>query len=300
MKKVLNRNTVSLAMSEASKIIRNKSEISYGYVTIKMTQSRIDKGLIAIPISLATWFPKHSGIVYVYLGDSSVMQQKTYSSYDSSTRECRIGGVREWFDESGIKSGDEIVIQVIDKANFVYRLVPERKFVTKTQELQHRFDKSETEIEATENVDTIGQWVYLDKMKVVLNEFKRLVNTMPLEDRKYAQKRDRTRERLPAGLRSLLEGIYHGHCQVCDFWFLTRDNKPYFETHHLNPLYGHHPKNIIVVCGNCHNQFEHANVHHDFNNDGWLTGVSFNERRVPVKQVVLDVELEDSFKELYI
>ncbi|MBM3143109.1 MAG: hypothetical protein FJ005_08765 [Chloroflexi bacterium] len=73
----------------------------------------------------------------------------------------------DWFKESGIKSGDEIVIQVIDEENFVYRLIPEREFITKTQELQHRFDKSESEKEASEKVATLVGWVHLDKQEVV-------------------------------------------------------------------------------------------------------------------------------------
>jgi hypothetical protein len=55
----------------------------------------------------------------------------------------------DWFKETKIKSGDEIVIQVIDKENFIYRLIPEKKFISKTQELQHGFDNSESEQEAS-------------------------------------------------------------------------------------------------------------------------------------------------------
>jgi len=38
------------------KIIQ-KSSLNYNYQTIKITKSRIDKGLIAIPRSLLDWFP---------------------------------------------------------------------------------------------------------------------------------------------------------------------------------------------------------------------------------------------------
>lgn len=79
------------------KVFRSKSQINYSYATIKITQSRVDKGLIAIPITLAKWFPDHNETIQVYLNDSPVSQTKHYSSYNSSTRECRIGGMREWF-----------------------------------------------------------------------------------------------------------------------------------------------------------------------------------------------------------
>lgn len=286
---------------ESSQIIRSKSQISYNYMTIKMTQSRLSKGLIAIPIPLAKCFPKRSGSIHVYLDNSPVLQPKTFSSYESSTRECRIGGVKDWFKENGIKSGDEIVIQVIDKENFIYRLIPEQKFVKEIRELQLSFDKSEGGREASEKLTTLAQWTSLDKKQVVYNEYKRLVDTITAQDREYVEKRlSRARETTPASLRTLLETIYQGHCQLCDFWFLKRDNSPYFEIHHLNPLQGHHPKNLVVVCGNCHNQFEHANVGHEFNNDSWLIRVLFNEGIYQVNQIALNIKWEDSVKALFI
>lgn len=287
-------------MRKSPQIIQSKSEINYNYVTIKMTQSRIDKGLIAIPVSLAEWFPKHNAMVHVYLDDSPVLQHKNYSSYESTTHEYRIGGMRKWFEKNNIKNGDEIVIQVIDKENFIYRLISERKFIIKTRELQESFDNSESEQEASEKIITLAQWTDLDKQKVVSNEYHRLINTMPIEDRQFKERSIRSRKTAPASLRTLLEDIYKGHCQVCDFWFLKRDNNPYFEIHHLNPSQGHHPKNLLVVCGNCHNQFEYANVYHKFNNNGWLIEISFNDRIHSVNQPALYTKTEDSLKELFI
>ncbi|MBC8275848.1 MAG: HNH endonuclease [Chloroflexi bacterium] len=286
---------------ELPQVIRTRSQINYSYMTIKMTPSRIDKGLIAIPVPLAKWFPERSGTIAVYLDDSPELQTKTFSSYESSTRECRIGGVADWFRKNGITRGDEVVIQVIDEEDSVYRLIPEKRFIVETQRLQQRFDNSESEEEASGKIMMLAEWIQLDKEEVALNEFKRLIDIVPIEDRQYARSRlSRARERVPASLRTLLEDIYKGHCQVCDFWFCKRDNRPYFETHHLNPLGGHHPKNVVVVCGNCHNQFEYTDAHHDLNMDGWLTRVSFNERTYPVNQVAVDMKLEESFKELFI
>jgi uncharacterized CHY-type Zn-finger protein len=288
-------------MQESPQTIRTKSAINYNYMTIKMTQSRIDKGLIAIPVSLTKWFPRFSSTVHVYLDDLPDLQPKTFSPYESSTRECRIGGLAGWFKEKEIKSGDEIVIQVIDEEKSVYRLVSEGIFITKTLELQDGFDKSESEQEASGKVNTLGQWVQLDRQKVMLSEFNRLIDIMPLESREYAKRRlSRARERVPANLRILLEGIYKGHCQLCDFWFLNRSKKAYFETHHLDPFQGHHPKNVVVVCGNCHNQFEYANMHQDFDTDGWLIRVSFNDRTYLVNQAVLGTKPERPFKDVFV
>jgi hypothetical protein len=208
--------------------------------------------------------------------------------------------MKQWFRQNNINSGDEIVIQFIDKERFIYRLIPERNFILKTKELQHRFDLSENEQEASGKITTLAQWIYLDKNKVVLNEYNRLINTSPSEDREYIKKSSsRTRESAPANLRILLGDIYKGHCQLCDFWFLKRDKKRYFEIHHLDPFKGHHPKNLVVVCGNCHNQFEHADVKQEFDDNNWLVRVSFNQTKYSVRQALLTTKVEPFVKELF-
>ena len=282
-------------------VIRTKSQINYSYATIRITQSRIDKGLIAIPVALAEWFPDHNESIQVYLDDSPVLQTKHYSSYASSTRECRIGGARQWFQKNNINNGDEIVIQFIDKEHFIYRLIPERNFISTTQELQRSFDDAENEQEASAKITTLAHWTHLDNSKVVFNEYYRLINTSPSKERRHIEKSlTRARESVPANLRTLLGDIYRGHCQVCDFWFLKRDKQPYFEIHHLDPLKGHHPQNVLVVCGNCHNQFEYATVQQEFNEERWLINVSFNESMYPVTQAVLMRKMEVFSKELFI
>ena len=160
---------------KSSNVIRSKSQINYDYATIRVTQSRIDKGLIAFPVSLAGWFPDRNETIQVYLDDSPVSQNKHYSSYTSSTHECRLGGVNQWFQQNNIMSGDEIVIQLIDKEHFIYRLVPERNFIIKTQELQQGFDNSQTEQEASGKITTLAQWTRLDQGKVMFNEYYRFV-----------------------------------------------------------------------------------------------------------------------------
>ncbi|MFQ5861581.1 MAG: HNH endonuclease [Candidatus Brocadiales bacterium] len=207
----------------------------------------------------------------------------------------------EWFRDNNIKDGDEVVVQLVDKEKFIYKLVPEHKFLIKTNELQKDFDESENEAEASEQVAKLAKWTDLDKREVVLNEYRRLLDTSKVEERRYVERpSSRAGESVPYNLRALLGCIYQGHCQVCDFWFLKRDNTPYFETHHLKRSLGNNPKNIVLVCANCHRQFEYAHVLSKFNDDNWLVMVSFNEKTYPVNQVVLKTELEDSFKKLFI
>ena len=282
-------------------MIKIESKINYSYATIKVTQSRIDKGLIAIPVSLVQWFPDHKTTIKVFLDESAVLHNKSYSPYTSSTRECRIGGMAEWYKENKLKDGDEIVVQLIDKKHFIYRLVPEQKFLLKTQELQSSLDKAESENEASEKIITLANWADLEKKKVVLCEYHRLIKSTPIKERRYMNKySNRVKEDVPPNIRVLLGELYQGHCQVCDFWFLKKDNKPYFEIHHINPAQGHHPINLVVVCGNCHNQFEFANVRNEFTANSWLTTVSFNNKPYLVNQIFLKTRWEESFKQLYI
>lgn len=290
------------AMSwNSSQVIQSRSLINYSYATIEITQSRLDKGLIAIPMSLAAWFPDYNTTVQVYLDNSPVLYTKTYSSYKSATRECRIGGMAEWFKENRIHSGDEIVIQLVDKERFIYRLIPERTFILKTKELQARFDESEDEADASDKIISLAEWTDLDEQKVMLNEYYRLTNTMPIEERRYASKySNQVREGVPCNLRVLLRDIYKGHCQVCDFWFLKRDNTPYFEIHHINASQGNNPKNLLLVCANCHRQFEFAGVQHEFTNEGWLAKVSFNRKIYSVNQILVKTRLGDYVKKSFI
>ncbi len=282
-------------------IIKSKSKINYSYATIRMTQSRIDKGLIAIPASLEKWFPDHIDTIHVYLDDSLILRTPKYTPRTSSSRECRIYTMKDWFKKNKIKDGDEIVIQAIDREKCIYRLTSEIKFIEKTQILQKNLDKSETEEEASEKIITLAQWTNLDRYKIIMNEYYRLIDTMPIKERQSIRKQsNRMRENVPANMKTLLEGIYKGHCQVCDFWFLKKDNKPYFEIHHLNPLKDHHPKNVVAVCGNCHNQFEYANLSQEFNQHGWLIKVSFNNIFYPVKQAILTEPTKEFFKEVFI
>lgn len=163
-----------LRRGNARSMIKVKSSINYNYATIKTTQSRIDKGLIAIPMSLVKWFPEHNARIRIYLDDAATPEIKNYSSYKSKTRECRIGGMAEWFRRNKIKDGDEIVVQLIDKKHFVYRLIPESKYILKTHELQESLDSSEDDVSAKEEIVKLSKWASIDRGQVVLNEYVRL------------------------------------------------------------------------------------------------------------------------------
>ena len=288
-------------ISRLLKIIKTKSEINYDYQTIEISQSRIDKGLIALPRSLTGWFPDHHTTIRVYLGDSPIPEVKNYTSYTGSTNESRIGGMADWFNANNIRGGDEIVIQLIDEKEGIYRLIAENDFIIKTKKLQDSFDNSQDEEEALEGVVQLAKWTELDKSRVSLNEYRRLVDTMPIRKREYVSRQsNQTRERAPHNLRVLLGEIYQGCCQVCDFTFLKKDDKPYFEIHHIDPVESHQPKNLMVVCANCHRQFQFANVDHIFNDESWLIKVNFNQSSYDINQILLNAKIEDFMKQTHV
>jgi hypothetical protein len=95
-----------------------ESKIPFNYKTIKTTQSRIDKGLLAVPVSLIDHFPKNKTKIYVTFGPSLKVIPKNFTPYTSSSRECRIGGMRKFYEDFQIKNGDELVIQILDEKKY--------------------------------------------------------------------------------------------------------------------------------------------------------------------------------------
>ena len=64
-----------------------KNEIGYSYVTIKITKSRINKGLLSIPISLLDRFPKEKQKITIFFDDEEKSSYKGFAPYTSSSKE---------------------------------------------------------------------------------------------------------------------------------------------------------------------------------------------------------------------
>ena len=94
--------------------------------------------------------------------------------------------------------------------------------------------------------------------------------------------------------------IYHGHCQVCEFTFLKKDNNPYFEIHHIDPNQGDYLRNLVVVCANCHMQFEFANLINTFDDEDWLCEICFNDIKKNVFQIIKTIKVSEFFKRQYL
>jgi len=282
-------------------IEKTESSTNYSYVTFKVTKSRIDKGLLAIPKSLAhEYFPDHNSEIQISSNESGRFEAKNYTSFASSSREARIGGMKLWYYKNKISDGDEIVVQVIDRENLKYKILPERHFLNKIQQLQEGFDKSENESEAGDRLSVISSLTGLDKSTIALNEALRLVQSA-MRVRKYSSENVRKlKESVPASLKSLLREIYQGRCQLTNFGFIMKNGKPYFEVHHINANVGNHIKNVLAVCPNVHAQFTYANVYLKFDNDGWLHKVRLNKTEFMVNQKIRDYYNKEGFnKQVY-
>jgi predicted HNH restriction endonuclease len=275
------------------KKIEEKSEINYDYRTIRVTKSRIDKGLLAIPRSLSNYFPKEGKMIGIYLDDSQNLDMKTFSSFNSTTNENRIGGLKNWFRKNEIKEGEEVVLQIIDKNLNIYRLIRENFFLERTKRLQKILDQSENEIIISNKINQISNWTHIKKDRIIKNEYIRLSNLSTNNERKIVKDANKYRRELcPTNIRFILGYLYKGMCQVCSFTFLKIDKTPYFELHHLDPIIGHNPKNLVLVCANCHRQFEHAKVRKQFDKNGWLSRVTFNDKEFSINQTLYSLKKE--------
>jgi hypothetical protein len=272
------------------------SKIPFNYTTIKVTQGRLDKGLLAIPVSLVHFFPKRKGKIYVATGLSDRGTPKTFTPYTSSSRECRIGGMRDFYEKFHVKNGDEMVVQRLDLDS--YRVMTEAQFEHLVKEAEKGFDKAKDESTAEVNLKAISEIANTKPEDTLFSEYYRLT-TMQVQKRKRIATAPRAvREDTPASIRTLLAGIYHGRCQVTGFGFLMKSGKPYFEIHHIKPEFGNHVKNLLVVSPNVHAQFDHAFVEEYFDEDGWLRQVKLGDTLLPVKHAI-DVVPKEFAKEIH-
>jgi hypothetical protein len=275
--------------------LKQKSDINYNYSTIKVTKSRIEKGLLAIPVSLIDKFPDNKKEITIYFDSSSTFLQKSFTPYNSSSRECRIGGMKNFFTRYNIQSNEEIVIQFLDKD--VFRIIPEKRFkkiITTTQ--QSIISSNEDEFK--KSVSLIEKLTNESKSTILRNEYVRLVGGEIKKRKQKLAKPRLVKENVPKSLRNILEEVYKGKCQVSGFTFLTKSGNPYFEIHHIKPELGNHLKNLLVVSANVHAQFTFAPLKEVFDNEGWLREISFHDENHKVTQAI-DKISTSFFKETY-
>ena len=259
------------------------SSISYDYITVRTTQSRIDKGILAIPVSLVHLFPKKAARLFL-VDEKGAEGPKSFTPLSASSGECRISGLKAFYSENSISDGDEIVVQLLDDGKF--RLIPERAFERRVLQLEKQMERSQTDAETSQLLKRLSEMTNKSAREVAGSEFVRLSSKINEKRRMLRIRLSRTRESVPASLRRILLELYSGKCQVSGFTFLTKSGAPYFETHHINPQAGNHVRNVLVVSPNVHAQFTYASVEHAFDEEGWLREVRFNDRYYPVFQII--------------
>lgn len=260
-----------------------KSNLPLSYITIKTTKSRIEKGLLAIPVSLIDLFPKSGNKIFL-VNQNGVIEEKSFTPYNSSSRECRIGGLRAFYENYQISDGEELVVQLIDENKF--KILPEKLFSKKLKNVLSEFETSDDETHVENILSKISEITNLPKREVLKNEFVKLSNNKIEYRKKVARNATSVRESVPYSIRKILLELYKGECQLTNFTFLTKSGNPYFELHHIDPDKGNHLKNLLVVSPNIHAQFTYANLEQYFDNDGWLRKVKFNQNEYTVYQAI--------------
>lgn len=260
-----------------------KSLIPFDYVTIKTTKSRIQKGLLAIPTSLIDLFPQKGPKIFL-VNEQNKEELKTFTPYNSSSHECRIGGLKGFYKKYKIKGGDEIVIQILDDERF--RIIPEKIFQKQVLKLEALLETSNKGIKIENTLKKLSSVTNMTTDNVIKNEFVRLANQEILERETKIKPETKVKDNVPLPLRKILLELYRGKCQITNFTFLMRNGNPYFEIHHIVPSKGYHFKNLLVVSPNVHKQFTYSKLEQFFDNEGWLRKVKFNENTHTVFQII--------------
>jgi hypothetical protein len=260
-----------------------KSDLPLSYITIRTTKSRIEKGLLAVPVSLIDLFPKTGNKLFL-VNENGKIEEKSFTPYNSSSRECRIGGLRSFYENYQISDGEELVIQLLDDNKF--RIMPEKVFSKMLNKTLSEFENSKNENDTNNALTKISEITNLSKSEIIKNEYVLLSNAK-MEYRKKVEKNTTLiRESVSYSIRKLLLDLYNGECQLTNFTFLTKGGIPYFEIHHIDPDKGNHLKNLLVVSPNIHVQFTYANLEQYFDNNGWLRKVKFNQNEYSVFQII--------------
>lgn len=254
--------------------------------TVRATASRLEKGLLAIPQKFKDWFPSEKCQIQVSFDDEEKEKTLTFHPYDHAVKESRIFGLSPWFSKRGVLEGDVISITIEDMHRRQYRIVLDRYLREREeQRTRQELKVARTDLEAEQKLSALSRLTKKRPQELALEELLRIAQRSLRHPRPRVLPGAREiHEGVPSGIRVLLRELHEGKCQLCSFTFEERNGKPYFEIHHLDPEVGHHPSNLLVVCPNCHAQFEYATVS-DFKWAGnWLVGVTINGKRVSIRQ----------------
>lgn len=272
------------------------SDVPLNYTTIKVTQSRINKGLLAIPVSLLNLFPKEKCKIFITM-QNGITKEMNFTPYESSSRECRIGGLTEFYKHFNIQDNDELVLIKLDDKKI--KLLSESFFKQAVLQDLEKLENCQSEEDFDKNLNSLKSITEISKDELIKNEFVRLSKMQIQTRRKIQVSTTFKNEAVPTSMRLILLNLYKGKCQVSNFSFLMKNNQPYFEIHHINPDMGNHFKNLLVVSANTHAQFTYAHLWQNFDENGWLREVAFNGEKFKVFQIIDNLS-EANVKELHL
>lgn len=258
--------------------------------TIQATASRLEKGFIAVPQKFGNWFPAQRAKITVAFDDERKTRSLTFHPHDPAGKENRIFGTKEWFSRRAVVAGDVISVAVEDAERHVYRIILDRfPREKRAAESRRRLAAAPTDSQAEQELSALAEVTGKRPKRLAREELLRIAQlSLPEKRLRVIASAIGRHEAVPPGLRVLLRELHEGRCQLCSFTFEKRDGEPYFEIHHLDASLGHHPSNLLVICPNCHAQFEHALVTNLERVGVWLVAVTINGRRVTVRQPFLD------------
>jgi len=254
--------------------------------TIRASASRLDKGLLAIPQKFRHWFPYEKGQIEVVFDDEDKASLLTFHPFDPTVKENRIFGLRKWFSKRAVREGDLISIIVENPNKHLFRISLDR-YVLERQEQRARENLRSAQIDSDVEAElaTLSRIKRKKPREIAREELLRIAERSSRQPRPSVfPSAGERHEGVPPPIRVLLRELHDGKCQLCSFTFEKRNREPYFEIHHLDPSIGHHPSNLLVLCPNCHAQFEHATVTNFTWTHNWLIGLTINGKRLSVRQ----------------
>src|SRR5262249_46512220 len=200
-------------------------------VSIKLTRSRVAKGLIGIPRTAAHLFPSEPCRIQVVFDDETEPRTNEYIPYEPKAKERRIFGVGHWFTVRGVQPGDIVHITLEDPERHLYRIASDRYL----REIAER--RIRQQAHSVKDVDQAFQLIG----SLASAKRARPAALAALEIRELLQRSASAGPRIsrtvsgvhraPAGpwIHALLGQAYSGKCQLCSSTFLKADGMPYFE-----------------------------------------------------------------------
>jgi hypothetical protein len=143
--------------------------------TMRVSASRLKKGLLAIPQEFKDWFPREKGQIHVVFDDEEKTRALTFNPYGPEVKENRIFGVGRWFSKRGVREGDLISITLEDQDRRLYRISLDR-FVRERaeQEARQKLHAARTDAEAEQELSTLARLTRKRPRELVQEELLRI------------------------------------------------------------------------------------------------------------------------------